>query len=107
VATYRVFEIPGVPFPARAFRLTKLAGGSDPEAGHYDVLIDPAGRSACECRGFLRHGTACKHIGAVTALAAAGAFDPPADLDPPARDWPSERQLADDADRDVPECYGG
>jgi hypothetical protein len=75
IATYRVVECPGVSAPARGFRLAKVAGGTDREAGNYDVLIDPAGHDACECRGYLRHGR-CKHLDAVRDLLADGALNP-------------------------------
>jgi hypothetical protein len=74
IATYRVVEFP-TSIPGRAFRLVKVAGGSDREADHYDVLIDPHGHDICECRGFLRHGH-CKHVDSIRALLAVGAFEP-------------------------------
>jgi hypothetical protein len=43
-----------------AYQLSKLhSQGSDPEAESYCVNLST---STCECKGFLRHGTACKHI---------------------------------------------
>jgi hypothetical protein len=72
IATYRLVEFRNA--LGRAFRLAKIAGGTDAEADNYDVLIDPAGHDSCECRGFLRHGH-CKHVSAVRSLLAEGAFD--------------------------------
>jgi hypothetical protein len=43
-----------------AYQLDKLhCQGSDPEAESYCVNLS---MSTCECKGFLRHGTPCKHI---------------------------------------------
>jgi hypothetical protein len=72
VATYRVVEFKNA--LGRAFRLVKVAGGSDRETTNYDVLIDPHGHDSCECRGFLRHGH-CKHVDAIRSMIAEGAFD--------------------------------
>jgi hypothetical protein len=75
IATYRVVECPGVPAPARGFRLAKVAGGTDAGVDNYDVLIDPTGHDACDCRGYLRHGR-CKHLDAVRDLLSKGALNP-------------------------------
>jgi hypothetical protein len=49
-----------------AFELTKLhCEGSDPESESYAVNLS---MSSCECKGHLRHGTACKHITACRSL---------------------------------------
>jgi hypothetical protein len=49
-----------------AFTLTKLhSPGSDPEAESYCVNLS---LSTCECKGHLRHGTACKHLTACRSL---------------------------------------
>jgi hypothetical protein len=62
--------IPLQPHPdvaAKAYRLRKRG----PEPVSYDVRQTDAG-TFCECRGFLRWGTPCKHI---RALVAAGMLD--------------------------------
>jgi hypothetical protein len=51
------------------FELEKMSGGTDPEGEVYHVVISPSdGLHACDCRGFLRWGTACKHISGTLAL---------------------------------------
>ena len=54
----------------RGFRLSKVErpSGTDksPKADAYHVLTAPEG-TACECRGFLRHGH-CKHCESLVAL---------------------------------------
>lgn len=60
-------------FRGRAFRLAKVAGGTDAEAAGYDVYLADDGRShSCECRGWLRWRRDCKHVAACLALAANG-----------------------------------
>jgi hypothetical protein len=55
-----------------AFELAKLhSQGSDPEAERYAVNLS---MSTCECKGFLRHGTPCKHLTAVRLLWEKGAL---------------------------------
>jgi|SRR5579883_779416 len=99
VASYRLTEFGHVPFPARGFRLAKLAGGTDPDAGCYDVLVDPAGGNTCECRGWLRHGHCC-HVDAVLDLVATGA------LDPDGHTFPDVAMPVDsDPDDDLPACF--
>lgn len=74
----------------RAFRLVKRTVGSDPEGDQYVVVLD-GGRpdaDSCECRGFLRWGTACVHITAMRSLAAQGVDFSAAPLD-----MPSEAEL--------------
>ena len=47
----------------RSIHLQKLDAATDPEAKSYSLNVARDGRTAtCECRGFLRHGTPCKHI---------------------------------------------
>jgi hypothetical protein len=49
-----------------AYQLDKLhCQGSDPEAESYCVNLSA---SSCECKGHLRHGTACKHLTGVRSL---------------------------------------
>jgi hypothetical protein len=47
-----------------AFRLQKILGEHDA----YDVLLGPDGLFSCECKGHLRHGTACKHAATLADL---------------------------------------
>ena len=56
---YRVDEF-DADLEGRAFRLTKIKGGTDKEARGYDVLCGEP-YDQCECRGFLGTGR-CKHI---------------------------------------------
>src|SRR5688500_4438772 len=51
VAIYRVTEHTHVPYPSRAFRLAKVAGGSDPECRSYDIELNGDHGHSCECRG--------------------------------------------------------
>lgn len=99
IATYAVSEHAGVPFPARGFRLAKVAGGSDPEATNYDVKIDPADGHTCECRGFHRWGH-CSHIDALVGMIAEEAMA--ADPENPASEFPHPDQVAADAPHDLP-----
>lgn len=70
-AVYAVDEL-DVDAPARAFQLTKLAGGSDAESEGYAVFLCAAtGDRSCECRGFLRWGS-CKHLDFVRDLVSRG-----------------------------------
>jgi len=58
-----------------AFRLEKFSAQRDQEKDepdHYEVLLADDGRHTCECRGHLRWGTACMHIGALVTLQAKG-----------------------------------
>jgi hypothetical protein len=56
----------------RGYRLEKVEGErEDGEPSEYAVLLDGI-CSSCECKGHLRHGTACKHISALQALQNAG-----------------------------------
>lgn len=67
--TYLVYAIDAV--GDRAFRLQKPDGepGTDEEAGNYDVRCGPSGEfRGCECRGWLRWRTPCKHMRAVAAI---------------------------------------
>jgi|SRR5579883_1539381 len=105
VATYRLTEYAHVPYPARGFHAAKLAGGMDPEAAGYDVLIDPAGGHTCECKGHYRHGR-CSHVDGILDLIAAGALDTEP-VDAPAVPFPSPEQLAEDRDADLPLCFRG
>jgi hypothetical protein len=55
-----------------AFELAKLhSQGSDPEAESYAVNLS---MSTCECKGFLRHGTPCKHLVSMRYLYEKGAL---------------------------------
>jgi hypothetical protein len=58
----------------RGFHLRKATTGTDPEAESYAVFCSAAGaaRDHCECKGFLRWGTPCKHMDACRALLANG-----------------------------------
>jgi hypothetical protein len=59
-------------FGEKAFRLEKFEvhqRGDGDDA--YDVLLDREGSTCC-CKGFLRWGTECRHIGALKALCDAG-----------------------------------
>jgi hypothetical protein len=56
----------------RGYRLEKVEGErTEGEPSEYAALIDGI-TSSCECKGHLRHGTACKHISALQALQNAG-----------------------------------
>jgi hypothetical protein len=71
--SYAVSRLPADPSIARAaYRLRKLTAE---EPTSYDVCFTEHGPT-CECLGFLRHGTACKHIR--TVQAAAAIFEPAA-----------------------------
>jgi hypothetical protein len=49
-----------------AFQLTKMfSQGSDTESETYAVNLS---MSSCECKGYLRHGGACKHLTATRNL---------------------------------------
>jgi|SRR5579883_3014805 len=99
MATYHVSEHTQVPFPAPGFRLAKLAGGTDPDAGSYDVLVSPEDGHSCECKGWLRHGHCC-HVDAVLDLVATGA------LDPDGHTFPDVAMPVDsDPDDDLPACF--
>ena len=100
VTTYRLTEHVGVPYPCRGFHVEKLAGGTDPEATGYDVLIDAAAGHTCECRGFLRHGH-CSHVDAIRQLLADGSLDVAAE-EPSTDPFPTPEQVAADAAFDVP-----
>jgi hypothetical protein len=66
---YAVAEFPTT-WHGRAFRLTKLGPGTDPESDCYHVFVSPDPR-VCrrDCRGFtFGRGRPCKHIEAVRAL---------------------------------------
>jgi hypothetical protein len=52
----------------RAFQVEKIF---DPEEVTYHVNLNGE-RSTCECKGHLRWGTVCKHIGALQTLVAKG-----------------------------------
>ncbi len=53
----------------RAFTLTKILDRST-----YHVRIGPGSEVSCECKGFLRHRTPCKHIDALSHLITAGSL---------------------------------
>lgn len=68
--TYAVSTFP-TDWPGTAFRFEKVTAGTDPEAESYSVFCGRDGRNhRCECKGFLRWRTACKHILAGHALIA-------------------------------------
>ncbi|MFO0845837.1 MAG: hypothetical protein U0797_26220 [Gemmataceae bacterium] len=51
------------------FELAKMSGGTDPEGEAYHVVLSPAdGLHSCDCRGFLRWNSECKHISGTLAL---------------------------------------
>ncbi len=53
----------------RAFKLVKHSGGSDDAGDQYTCTTTFGGSPvACDCRGHLRHGSACKHLEAVGGL---------------------------------------
>ncbi len=54
----------------RAFRFKNMGDGVT-----YNTLLSADGHSTCECAGFLRWGTECKHIGAARKLVEDGAFE--------------------------------
>lgn len=77
---YHVCELAAAAeFGGRAFLLTKLVPGTDPEAGRYACLVSHAGpgRDSCECRGFLRWGN-CAHLDGLRAVIANDWFVIPA-----------------------------
>ncbi len=47
----------------RAFNFKNMAEGTA-----YNVLLSNDGHSTCECAGFLRWGTECKHLGSARKL---------------------------------------
>ncbi len=47
----------------RAFRYKNAADGVP-----YNVMVGEDGHDSCECKGFLRWGTQCKHIGSARKL---------------------------------------
>jgi hypothetical protein len=62
-------------FGTHAYRLEKFSTdqGTDPEADHYDVLLDlERGHHSCECKGWLRWHKPCKHIACLLALLQGG-----------------------------------
>ena len=67
--SYAVEPVP-TGWDGRGFRLTKRAGGTDPEAGVYDVFACRRGADhSCDCKGFVfGRGRPCKHLLAVLAL---------------------------------------
>lgn len=63
-AVYAVSELRG--YAPRTFILSKYSGGTDDEATGYVVACTHGGQPVdCECRGFLRWGTPCRHLLAV------------------------------------------
>lgn len=62
-AVYLVTSIP-TKWSGRAFFLSKIAGGTDRNQESYSVFCAKKGEgeSTCECRGFLRWRTPCKHL---------------------------------------------
>ncbi|HEV3436899.1 MAG TPA: SWIM zinc finger family protein [Gemmata sp.] len=68
-ATYFNIEY-GTPWDGRAFNLSKVTPGSDPESESYDVFCHRGGQNhQCSCKGFAYgRGRACKHIEAALAL---------------------------------------
>ena len=70
-AVYAVSELKGD--APRTFILSKYSGGSDDEATGYVVACTHGGIPvSCECRGWLRWGTACRHLQAVGQLVSQG-----------------------------------
>lgn len=69
----RELSIDRAEFNGRAFTLTKLAAGTDPEADRYTCLVSDAGAGydSCECKGFLRHGH-CGHLDGLRVMIALG-----------------------------------
>jgi hypothetical protein len=71
-----------------AYRLSKADNGQgEPEV--YNVCLQDAGRSTCECKGHLRWRTECKHIAALWQLSKRGLLPVPAVKPQPAEE-PSE-----------------
>ena len=67
-AEYLVVEF-GTPWAGRAFHFAKVTTGTDPEAESYDVFVCVNGQNnSCQCKGFLFHGTTCKHIESAKSL---------------------------------------
>ncbi len=72
--TYAVGEL-ALDEPGRAFTLVKVSGGSDDDASGYVCKTTYGGNGlSCECRGWLRWGTPCRHLEALGQLIYKGAF---------------------------------
>jgi hypothetical protein len=81
---YFVVEIPHDRNGVRAFHFAKLADspGTDAEAEDYTVEVGAAGQSSlCQCKGFLRWKTPCKHVAAAVAILDNGWLDSPVNPD--------------------------